>query len=108
MGYSPYFLAHGTKSLFSFDLFETTYLAPVLADPNLPTNLIIYCAIQLQKHPKDLAEAKWQLLKVHWELVRHFEEAHKNLIKDFNFEKGMLVLVRNTCYDGDIGGKAKP
>jgi len=41
-------------------------------------------------------------------LVHHFEEAHKNLIKDFNFEKEMLVLVRNTCYDGDIGGKAKP
>jgi len=86
---------HGTESLFPFDLFEATYLAPVLTD------LIAYYARQLQKHPEDLAEAKQRLLKAHWESVHHFEEAHKNLIKNFNFKKEILVLVRNSCHDDD-------
>jgi len=107
-GYSPYFLAHGTEPLFPFDLFEATYLAPVLTEPILPTDLIAYRARQLQKYLENLAKAKQKLLKAHWESVRHFEEAHKNLIKNFNFEKGTLVLVRNSHYDDDIGGKTKP
>ena len=107
-GYLPYFLVHGTEPLFPFDLFETTYLALVLTEPISPTDLIAYHARQLQKHPEDLAEAKRRLLKACWELVRHFEEAYKNWIKNFNFEKGTLVLVRNSRHDGDIGGKTKP
>jgi len=106
--YSPYFLAYETEPLFPFDLFKTTYLAPVLTKPISPTNLIAYCTRQLQKCPKDLAEAKQRLLKACWESVRHFEEAHKNQIKNFNFKKGTLVLVRNSCHDNDIGGKTKP
>jgi len=47
-------------------------------------------------------------MKVRWKLVRHFEEAHKNLIKNFNFKKGALVLVRNSCHDDNISGKTKP
>jgi len=57
--YSSYFLAHGVKPLFPFDLFEATYLAPVLINPISSTNLIAYYTIQLD----DLAEAKWYLLK---------------------------------------------
>ena len=107
-GYSPYFLAHGTKPLFPFDLFEATYLAPVPTEPISPTDLIAYHTRQLQKRPEDLAEAKWRLLKACWESVHHFKEAHKNRIKNFNFEKGTLVLVRNLCHDDDIGGKTRP
>ena len=62
-GYSPYFLAHGVEPLFPFDLFEATYLAPALTDPISSANLIAYHAIQLQKRPDDLAEAKQRLLK---------------------------------------------
>ena len=99
-GYSPYFLAHGVEPLFPFDLFEATYLAPALTDPISSANLIAYRAIQLQKRPNDLAEAKWHLLKARWESVCHFEEAHKNLIKDVDFSNGDLVLVRNSQWDG--------
>jgi len=71
----------------------------------LPTDLIAYRTRQLQKHPEDLAEAKRKLLKAHWESFCHFEEAHKNLIKNFNFKKGALVLVRNSRHNDNIGGK---
>ena len=104
-GYSPYFLAHGVEPLFLFDLFEATYLAPALTDPISSDNLIAYHAIQLQKRPDDLAEAKRCLLKARWESARHLEEAHKNLIKDINFSNGSLVLVRKSQQDGDIGGR---
>ncbi|KAJ3564557.1 hypothetical protein NP233_g8218 [Leucocoprinus birnbaumii] len=107
-GYSPYYLAHGTEPLFPFDLFEATYLAPILAKPIPTSHLIAYRAIQLQKRPEDLANAKQRLMKARWESIRQFEEAHKNLIKDFNFGDGDLVLVRNSRFDGDIGGKTKP
>ena len=107
-GYSPYFLAHGVEPLFPFDLFEATYLALALTNPISSTNLIAYCAIQLQKYTDDLAEAKQCLLKTQWESVHQFEEAHKNLIKDLNFSNGKLVLVRNSQWDRDIGSKTKP
>ena len=83
-------------------------MAPALTNPISSTNLIAYRAIQLQKRPDDLAEAKQRLLKARWESVRQFEEAHKNLIKDLNFSNGELVLVRNSQRDGDIGSKTKP
>lgn len=107
-GYSPYYLAHGIEPLFPFDLAEATYLAPPLTKPIPSIDLIAYRAIQLQKRPQDLAEAKQRLLKARWESVRHFEEANKNLIRDYNFDPRKLVLVRNSRVDGDIGGKAKP
>ena len=97
-----------TKRAPYINLFEATYLAPALTNPISSTNLIAYRAIQLQKCPDDLAEAKWCLLKARWESVHQFEEAHKNLIKDLNFSNGELVLVRNSQRDGDIGGKTKP
>jgi len=97
-----------TKPAPYINLFEATYLAPALTNPISSTNLIAYCAIQLQKCPDDLAEAKRRLLKARWESVHQFEEAHKNLIKDLNFSNGELVLVRNSQRDGNIGGKTKP
>ena len=103
--YSPYFPAHGVEPLFPFDLFKATYLAPALTDPISSANLIAYHAVQLQKCPDDLAEAKQCLLKAQWESVCHFEGAHKNLIKDINFSNGSLVLVRKSQQDGDIGGR---
>ena len=107
-GYSPYFLAHGVEPLFPFDLFEATYLVPALTNPIPSADLIAYCATQLQKRLDDLAEAKRHFLKAQWEFVCHFEEEHKNLIKDLNFGNGKLVLVRNSQRDGDIGSKTKP
>jgi len=73
-----------------------------------PTDLIAYHTRQLQKCPEDLAEAKQRLLKARLESVHHFEETHKNRIKNFNFEKGTLVLVKNSHHDNDISGKTKP
>ena len=89
-------------------MFEATYLAPALTNPIPSADLIAYHATQLQKPPDDLAEAKRCLLKVRWEFVHHFEEEHKNLIKDLNFGNGKLVLVRDSQCDGDIGSKTKP
>ncbi len=107
-GYSPYYLAHGIEPLFPFDLAEATYLAPPLTKPIPTVDLIAYRAIQLQKRPGNLIQVKQRLLKARWDSARHFEEANRNLIKDFNFDPGKLVLVRNSRVDGDVGGKAKP
>jgi len=106
-GYLPYFLAHGVEPLFPFDLFEATYLALALTNPISSADLIAYRATQLQKRLDDLAEAKRRLLKARWESICHFEEKHKNLIKDLNFGNSELVLVRNSQRDGNIGSKTK-
>ena len=47
-------------------------------------------------------------MKARYQSVKHFEATHKNRLKDFNFDVGSLVLVHNSHYAADIGGKTKP
>ncbi|KAJ8093755.1 hypothetical protein PM082_009615 [Marasmius tenuissimus] len=41
------------------------------------------------------------------ERVRELEQKHSRSIRDFNFKRGDLVLVRNTRFDKTIGHKAR-
>lgn len=37
-----------------------------------------------------------------------FLKEHSRMMHEYNFQCGDLVLVRNTCFDTDVGNKTKP
>ena len=96
-GLSPYFMVHGVKPLFPFDLVKAIFLIPPPDTELLSSSgLIAWRACQLQKHQEDLESIREHVLKARFESVKHFKAAFKNRIKDFDFRAGSLVLVRNT------------
>ena len=96
-GLSPYFMVHGVKPLFPFDLTKATFLVPPSdTEPLSSSGLIAWRAYQLQKCQEDLESICEHVLKAQFESIKHFEAAFKNWIKDFDFRAGSLVLVQNT------------
>jgi hypothetical protein len=106
-GYSPYWIAHGTKLLFPFDLAEATYLAPPL-DMMETMDLLMIWAWQLQKWKEDLEMVKERVLEACYVSVRHFLNKHQHTIRDFDFKPGALVLVRNSVIKMELNRKSKP
>ena len=107
-GYSPYYLAHGVEPLLPFDLAEGTYLAPDFDGIMSTEDLIALRARMLLKCPQDLARVREKVLKACWESVKQLERDLGHRIKEFNFQPGNLVLVRNSRFDKGLSNKTKP
>jgi hypothetical protein len=108
-GLSPYFMVHGVEPLFPFDLSEATFLVPLpVNDPLSTTGLIAWRARQLQKREEDLESIRERVLRARFASARHFEEEFKNRIRDYDFSPGMLVLIRNSRIEVELGRKTKP
>ena len=102
-GLSPYFMVHSVKPLFPFDISEATFLVPSPdTEPLSSAGLIAWRARQLQKCQDDLKSIHEQVLKAHFESIKHFEATFKNRIRDFDFRHGSLVLVRNTRVEKEL------
>ncbi|KIM37969.1 hypothetical protein M413DRAFT_30616 [Hebeloma cylindrosporum] len=107
-GYSPYYLAHGVEPLLPFDLAEGMYLAPDINGTMSTEDLIALRAKMLLKRPQDLARVRDKVLKARWESVKQLEKDLRHRIKEFNFQPGNLILVRNSCFDKGLTNKMKP
>ena len=107
-GYSPYYLAHGVEPLLPFDLAEGTYLAPDINGSMSTEDLIALRAKMLLKRPQDLARVRERVLKARWESVKQLEKDLGHRIKEFKFQPGHLVLVRNSRFDKGLANKTKP
>ena len=106
---SPYFMVHSVEPLFPFDLAEATFLIPPPdTEPLSSSRLIAWRACQLQKRQEDLESIRERVLKARFEFVKHFEAAFKDQIKDYDFQAGSLVLVRNTRIEKELNRKTKP
>jgi hypothetical protein len=108
IGYSPYYMVYGTEPVFPFDVEEATYLAPGLSNLVSTDSLIAIRARQLQKRPEDLESMK----RLIWEQRRKnaglFAKKNKNIIRDFDFTPGKLVLVRNSAAESGLRNKYLP
>jgi hypothetical protein len=71
-------------------------------------DLLAARARQLEKREADLATIKERVLKARYTSIAQFEKEHANLIGDYNFEPGSLVLVCNTRIESDLSHKTKP
>jgi hypothetical protein len=108
MGCSPYFAATGTQPLLPIDIAEANYLLPAPDAPLSTTELIVRRAITLQKRQSQLAHLRENVYQARVQAAIRFEKDHSNTIKDFDFQLGDLVLVRNTAVERALNRKMRP
>ena len=107
-GMSPYYIAHGVEPVLPFDIAEATYLSPARAEGCTTRELLADRARAFLKREEDLEGVRKKVLAARWASVRDFEEKYRHTIKDFNFQPGDLVLVRNSKIETEASRKAKP
>ena len=108
MGCTPYYTVTGTHPLLPFDIIEANYLLPLPDSLLASTDLIVRCAMALQKRTEDLDRLR---AHVHHERNRaavRFEHDHATNIKNYDFKPGDLVLVRNTAIEKALNRKMRP
>jgi len=102
-GFSPYFMVHGVEPLFPFDLSEATFLVPPLDADDISRDILIaWRARQLQKRQDDNTTIRDHVLQSRFATLKHFEEHFKNQIRNYNFQPGDIVLVRNTQIEKEL------
>ena len=107
-GLSLYFMVHGIKPLFPFDLSEATFLVPVPDTDDITTpTLITWRACQLQKCWEDIDTIREQVLLSQFASLRHFKQQFKNRICQQDFSPGDLVLVHNSRIEKELNRKMK-
>ena len=108
MGCSPYFAVTGTHPILPLDISEATYLVPSPVALLTTTELIARRAIALQKRPEQIATLRSDVYKQRVRAARQFEESNAKTMRDFNFKKGRLVLMRNTAIEKSLNRKMRP
>jgi hypothetical protein len=108
MGCSPYFAVTGTHPILPFDIIESTYLLPPPNSILSTTDLIASRAIALQKRQSHLATLRSRILSARLQAAIRFEREHAATICDFDFQRGDLVLVRNTAIEKALNRKMRP
>ena len=108
LGCCPYFAVTGTNPLHPLDIVEATYLMPTPTELIPTSDLIARRAIALQKRPEQLATLRSTVFQRRVAAAHRFEAEHKNVIKDFNFPSGRLVLMRNTAIEKSLNRKTRP
>src|SRR5882724_3072403 len=108
IGYSPYFMAHSVEAVLLLDIAEATYLLPPLDVPASTEDHIVHHAQQLQKRPEDLRELSARVLKARKQSAAQFVKYFSSTIQEYNFDVGLLVLVRNSHFEKELNHKTKP
>jgi hypothetical protein len=98
MGCSPYFAITGSHPIIPLDISEATYLQPDPSSVLSTTDLMVRRAIALQKCSADLNRLHSDVYAARLKAAKRFEEEHARTIKNFDFKRGDLVLMRNTQY----------
>lgn len=106
VGKSPFEIATGQTPRFPFDLREANWLGDAY-DSLDTTELLAARARQLQKRPEDLAAVHEKVTAARARTIKQLEQTYRHRIKDYNFQRGDLVLVRNTRIEMELDRKAK-
>jgi hypothetical protein len=108
LGCSPYFMATGAHPILPLDIVEATWLVD-LPDRVLTTEeLIGFRAQALAKHQTHVELMRKRVSKEKLDAVRRYEMTYSGTIKDFHFEPGDLVLIRNTVVEKSLNTKMAP
>ena len=108
MGCSPYFAVTGLHPLLPLNISEATYMQPPPDSILSTTNLIARQAIALQKRSDNLAKLYSNIYTARLKAARRFELEHHCTVRDYNFEKGDLVLLCNTQIKKSLNRKMRP
>ena len=107
MGCSPYFAVTGTHPILPLDIAEATYLVPPPTSTVSTTDLIASRAIALQKRKSHLSALHSKVMAARIQAAVRFEREHSATVRDFNFSRGDLVLVRNTAIEKALNRKMR-
>ena len=107
MGCSPYFAATGTHPILPLDIAKATYLLPPPTSTLSTTDLIAIRAIALQKRHGHLSALNSHVMAARLSAAVRFEREHAATIRDFDFKRGDLVLVRNTAIEKALNRKMR-
>jgi hypothetical protein len=87
---------------------RSNYLLPPPDSVLSTTDLIARHAITLQKQRDQLSRLKSQVYAARVQAAITFEQQHKNIINDYNFKLGDLVLIWNTAIEKALNHKMHP
>jgi hypothetical protein len=107
-GHSPFYLAHGCEPLLPFDIAEATYLVPGRDKIVSTAELVALRGRQLEKRSEDLDEMRNAIWKARKLSAEEFTRTFASSIREYNFPRGSLVLVRDSAREMDLGRKWKP
>jgi hypothetical protein len=105
LGCSPYFAMCGAHPVIPLDLEEATWLVEYPGEIISTSDLVGLRARALAKHVQHVDEMRLRVDAEKLAAVRKYERVHEHTIKDFNFQSGDLVLVRNTTVEKSLNTK---
>lgn len=106
-GYSPYFMVTGTHPILPLDAAEATWLIKLPTGVMSEDDLIGTRARALAKHKIHVDHMKKHIDQEKLKRLVAYERDFKAVIKDFKFEPGDLVLIRNTAIESSLDKKMK-
>jgi hypothetical protein len=107
MGCSPYFAVTGAHPILPFEIAEATYLQLPPTSVMSMTDLISCRAIALQKRSADVNQLYSKVYQARLKAARRFEQEHLRTLKNFDFQRGSLVLMRNTQIEKSLNKKMR-
>ncbi|KAJ3888834.1 hypothetical protein GG344DRAFT_52876, partial [Lentinula edodes] len=100
--------SHGVEPLLPFDITQATFLLPEITSKLSDADLIGLRAQQLERREADLAQIHDKVVQSRFKSVEAFRRYHKNVIRDYKFEAGDLVLILNKRIETGVSKKALP
>jgi len=107
-GYSPYYMVTGAHPILPLDVKEATWLVKPPDRVISETELIGLRARALTKHKIHVEQMRKRIDEAKLKRLKIYERDFRAVIKDFKFEPGDLVLVRNTAIEKSLDKKMKP
>jgi hypothetical protein len=107
-GFSPYYLLYGVDPVLPFDFTEATFLVQGFYSGMSTVELLALRIRQLEKRTEDINQAAATLRQTRLHSKEQFEKRYKKRISTHVYEKGDLVLVRNSQIEKELNKKSKP
>ena len=107
-GYSPYYMVTGLEPILPLDAAEATWLTRPPERVMTFEEMIGSRARALAKHRTHLIQMRERIDQAKLKRLEQYEKDFKAVIKDYRFEPGDLVLVRNTAIESSLDKKMKP
>ena len=105
MGCSLYFEITGIHPILLIDIIEASYLIPPPNAPLSTRDLIANRALTLQKWHDQVVKLHSKVYAAHIQAMICFKQEHTNIIKEFNFQPGDLVLTHNSAIEKALNCK---
>lgn len=106
--FSPYQLLHAAEPILPLELVEYTFLAGGYRSKMTTEELLSVRARQIAKHPADVKKAAKSMERARLRAKDQFEKRFAKRLVQQQFDKGDLILVRNTAIELSHDRKHKP